>query len=59
MSSVFQLAKSLIGDRKGVTALEYGIIAGVISVGVIAGAAAIGGKVTDYVTTIKTAMGIG
>lgn len=58
MIAFLNLTKSLLNDRKGVTALEYGIIAGVISVGVISGAAAIGGKVTGYVTAIKTAMGI-
>jgi pilus assembly protein Flp/PilA len=58
MHFVIQLAKSVLSDRKGVTALEYGIIAGVISIGVIGGAAAIGGQVTTYVTAIKTAMGV-
>jgi pilus assembly protein Flp/PilA len=58
MRDFLSMAKSFLADRKGVTALEYGIIAGVISIGVIGGASAIGGKVTGYVTAIKTAMGI-
>jgi len=39
-------------DEEGVTALEYGLIAGLIAVAIIVGATALGGKINDLFTYI-------
>ena len=43
-------------DEKGATAIEYGLIAALISVGIIAGAQVIGGEVKTTFTEIGTAL---
>ncbi|MFT8723810.1 MAG: Flp family type IVb pilin [Acetobacter malorum] len=40
------------GDRKGVTALEYGLIAGCITLGIIGGVTMLGGKVGLLFSTL-------
>ena len=32
--AIFQIAKNVVADRRGVTAMEYGLIAGVLALGV-------------------------
>jgi pilus assembly protein Flp/PilA len=44
---MFALIKKLAGDKKGVTALEYGLIAALIAVVIIAGVEAVGTGVKD------------
>jgi pilus assembly protein Flp/PilA len=39
---MFALIKKLAGDKQGVTALEYGLIAALIAVAIIAGVEAVG-----------------
>ena len=51
-----RMAKAAITDRKGVTALEYGIIAGLISVAVVGAAASTGTKLKSYMTLLVSAM---
>jgi pilus assembly protein Flp/PilA len=46
----------LKADRRGVTALEYGIIAGLISIVIVAGAGIFGGKLLTVFTTIGAAL---
>lgn len=41
-------------DEEGATAIEYGLIAGLISVGIIAGLSGIGGQLTKIFDYIKT-----
>ena len=52
--------KSLIArfakDQSGVTAIEYGLIATLIGVAIIAGATALGGKLNDAFTGIAAAV---
>jgi pilus assembly protein Flp/PilA len=36
MSTCLQLARSVVADRRGVTAMEYGLIAGILAVGLAA-----------------------
>ncbi len=46
----------LKNDRRAVTALEYGIIAGLISIVIITGAGLFGTKLAAVFTTIGTAL---
>jgi pilus assembly protein Flp/PilA len=39
--------RSLIGARSGVTAIEYGLIAGLVAVAIIVGATVIGSSVNN------------
>ena len=47
----------LRGDRKGVTALEYGILAGLIAVVIIGGATILGADINLLFGKISTAIG--
>jgi pilus assembly protein Flp/PilA len=44
------------GDRKGVTALEYGLLAGLIAVAIIASVTLLGTTIAGLFGTISTAM---
>jgi pilus assembly protein Flp/PilA len=46
----------LIREEKGATAIEYGLIAGLIAVVIIAAVGFVGGDVTDIFTQIETAL---
>jgi pilus assembly protein Flp/PilA len=41
------LAARVVADRKGVTAIEYGLIAGAIAVAIIAAVIAVGGDLNN------------
>jgi len=43
----FRILKSAIVDRRGVTAMEYGLIAGVLAVGLAAAFGALTGRLTN------------
>lgn len=51
MSEFFQVIKLMTVDRKGVTAVEYAVIAGVIVVAIAAAFTALGGTLTTFFTT--------
>lgn len=53
---MFDLLKKFKNDESGATAIEYGLIAALISVGIIAGASAIGGNLKARFTDIGTAL---
>jgi len=44
------------GDRKGVTALEYGLLAGLIAVAIIVSVTALGTTISGLFTRISTAL---
>jgi pilus assembly protein Flp/PilA len=48
----FALLESLKSDRKGVTALEYGLIASLIAVVIITAVALLGTSISTQFTTI-------
>ncbi len=48
--------KNLRGDRRGVTALEYGLIAALIAVVVIGSISAIGASMATEFTTVSSAV---
>ena len=45
--------RKLIRDESGAAAIEYGLIAGLIAVVIIAGATALGGTLNTMLTTIS------
>ena len=56
---VLHLASQLRHDRKAVTALEYGLIAGVLGVIIITAFTGLGNAISTMFTGIETAMGKG
>jgi pilus assembly protein Flp/PilA len=46
--------KALIGDALGATAIEYGLICGLIVIGLVAGLSAIGGQNGDGYSAIQS-----
>ena len=49
---VIALVKSLRKDGRGVTALEYGLIAGAISLAIVASVNTLGGKIAAVFTNL-------
>jgi pilus assembly protein Flp/PilA len=45
--TVMQILKSAAADRRGVTAMEYGLIAGVLAVGLATAFTALSGRLTN------------
>jgi pilus assembly protein Flp/PilA len=54
MQKLIDMSKRLMKDESGATALEYGLIAGLISLALVAGATQAGGAVATIFTTIGT-----
>lgn len=46
MTAILKIAKSVVADRRGVTAMEYGLIAGVLAVGLATAFTALSGRLT-------------
>ncbi len=57
MTKIVRAWLGLKNDRRGVTALEYGLIAAVIAVVVIAGATKLGTNIGATFNTIATSVG--
>ncbi|WP_253452737.1 Flp family type IVb pilin [Pseudomonas nitroreducens] len=51
---LYCMAEAFAADKEGATAIEYAVIAGLISVVVITGAAIIGGDLETIMTSIQT-----
>jgi len=59
MTEIFDLinlVKQLRSDRRAVTALEYGLIAGAIAAVIVTSVAALGTKVEGVFTAVTTAI---
>lgn len=56
MSDILNTLKTLRNDTRGVTAMEYGLIAASTAVVIIAALAAIGPKMSAIFTSISTAL---
>lgn len=54
MTKLFIKAQNLLQDRKGVTALEYGLIAALIAVVIIGALVTLGGNLTTIFNAIAT-----
>jgi pilus assembly protein Flp/PilA len=48
------MLRMFIDDESGATAIEYGLIAALIAVGIIAAAVALGGSLSDLFNRIST-----
>ncbi len=46
--------RRFLDDESGATAIEYGLIAALISIAVVSGFLAVGGSLSDLYTTIET-----
>jgi pilus assembly protein Flp/PilA len=51
--------RALMTDERGVTALEYGLIAGLIAVVIVGSVTALGKQMAATFSTITTALGAG
>jgi pilus assembly protein Flp/PilA len=51
------LVKRFVKDESGATAIEYGLIAALIAVGIIAAAKALGAQISATFNAVATAMG--
>jgi pilus assembly protein Flp/PilA len=54
MSKFISAIKTLVDDESGVTAIEYGLIAGLVGVAIIAGATALGTTLNKLFDDIGT-----
>ncbi len=48
------MIKSLIRDESGATAIEYGLIAGLVSIAIIAALTLLGGNLSTLFNTVAT-----
>jgi pilus assembly protein Flp/PilA len=56
VSALILAARSLVADRKGVTALEYGLIAALMSAGIIAAFAILTPALSGVFTRVATTL---
>jgi pilus assembly protein Flp/PilA len=56
MSTFTSAVRNFIADEDGVTALEYGMIAALIAVVIIATVTTLGGKIRDVFDTVANAL---
>jgi pilus assembly protein Flp/PilA len=52
----FAILKNLINDESGATAIEYGLIAALVSVAAITALTAMGGSLNTMFTAVSTAL---
>jgi Flp pilus assembly pilin Flp len=53
MSTYIQIIKALVSDRRGVTAMEYAVVVGVVTVVALSAFTILGGKLTSTLTGIS------
>lgn len=51
-----QLFSAFVSDESGATAIEYGLIAALIAVGIIAAARSLGGQISGTFGNVATSM---
>ncbi len=51
------LARRFVADREGVTAIEYGLIAGLIAVGIVTTLGLLSGNLQNLFTTVVNSVG--
>ncbi|RQS69531.1 Flp family type IVb pilin [Burkholderia sp. Bp8963] len=57
MSKIVQQAKQFLRDEQGVTAIEYGLLATLIAVALIAGATLLGSALNTTFSSLGTKIG--
>ena len=58
MKTLKHAVARFVREEEGVTAIEYGLIAGLIAVAIIAGVTALGGKLNTLFTNIANKLNI-
>lgn len=58
-TSVKRAVRKFLKNEKGAALIEYSVLIGIITAGVIAIVIAVGGWVTGQWTTLQTALGLG
>jgi pilus assembly protein Flp/PilA len=53
---MMRLLKSFLADTRGATAIEYGLMAALIAVGLIAGLSALGGSLDNTFQTLSESL---
>jgi pilus assembly protein Flp/PilA len=53
---MFVWARTFLRDETGATAIEYGLIAALIAVAIIAGATSVGGSLSATFNTVATSL---
>ena len=53
MFTIFSIAKRVVADRRGVTAMEYGLIAGILAVGLATAFTALTGRLTNAFNALR------
>jgi pilus assembly protein Flp/PilA len=56
MKSIVAAVKGFINDEAGVTAIEYGLIAALIALAIIAGVTAVGSNLSDVFSDIAASV---
>jgi len=56
MSKIATAIKSFVADENGVTAIEYGLIAALVGVAIVASAKALGTQLSTTFTDVATKM---
>jgi pilus assembly protein Flp/PilA len=56
MSKIVSAVKTFVADENGVTAIEYGLIAALVGVAIVASVKALGGQLETTFTTVSNAM---
>ena len=54
MTNLLDFGKRLLNDEEGATAIEYGLLAALISVGIIVAVSQIGGRIAGAFSDIDT-----
>jgi len=57
MTRLKNLISSYVANESGATAIEYGLIAALIAVGIIAGTKAMGGSINGMFTNVDSDLG--
>lgn len=55
-ANMFDLARTFLRDESGATAIEYGLIAALIAVAIIAGATSVGTSLSTTFNTVSTSL---
>jgi pilus assembly protein Flp/PilA len=56
MSKLYSAVQTFIADENGVTAIEYGLIAALVGIAIVAAATGLGKQVSATFTTVINAM---
>lgn len=53
MTTLLQIARGVVADRRGVTAMEYGLIAGILAVGLATAFGALSGRLQNAFNALQ------